>query len=136
MAHVIARFLFMAGGALAGLFLLVVLAVLPEPWGALCACAIAVGAGLAAGDALSDHARDRDWQAYRESERWTAQRCWEILGDDRHPLALQEQAASRLARLGRGVVATTERNWWPWRSARGDFKRSYAQSLLPESWWP
>jgi hypothetical protein len=51
-----------------------------------------------------------------EASLWTAQRCWEILGDDRHPPEVQELAAVRLARLGRNVVADPV-GWWPWRAA-------------------
>lgn len=101
----IARFLLAAAGAALGLFALPILASLPFPASAYLAVAICVTLGVAAGWTLADRL---------EANRWTAQRCWEILRDDRNPLRRQERAAARLARLGRGVVADPS-GWWPWR---------------------
>jgi hypothetical protein len=103
---VITRFLFPAAGAVVGLLAVPVLASLPFPGSAYLAVALCTAAGVARGWALADRL---------EARRWTAQRCWEILRDDRNPMRRQERAAARLAQLGRGVVADPS-GWWPWRT--------------------
>jgi hypothetical protein len=103
----VTRFVLTALGALAGLFTLPALADLPFPASAMLAVALCTVYGLSRGWALANRF---------EADRWGARRCWEILRDDRNPIGMQERAAARLARLGRGIVADPS-GWWPWRSS-------------------
>jgi hypothetical protein len=114
------RFFLVALGTLAGLAAIPVLADLPFPASAMLAISLCTVYGLSRGWAAANRL---------EADGWTAQRCWEILRDDRNPIGMQERAAARLARLGRHVVADPE-GWWPWRRRR----LTYGESLLPEAW--
>lgn len=100
--------LYAAAGGLAGLMALPLLALWsPGIFGMLAIMALLAAMGVE---------RGLDLAARAERRTWSAQRCWEILANDHeYDLDQQQLAAIQLADLGRGVVQSGGKNWWPWR---------------------